>query len=294
MPAGWEPIVLEKEAVFTGQHITDARTAFDQYGQPYVSLSFNARGARIFERRGRRSVFTRAGLHLLEGGRELLDAAETLSEEVQTLASGWEPKIKLAVDSLLSMDQVMAALARFTGEHPEIELDVCEEVLGGAWEALISDRVQLAVGAPAPRPPGHGIQTQPLGIVERVFAVKAGHPLTEVAEPLTEADIAPFPMVIVHDSSRSAVPRSTRLLNPDRHFYVQSIGQKLAAQRAGIGVGFLPRRLVEPLLQTGEMAALQVENVNLEDHLLLAWKSVNRGKGLKALLDCFRDTRFEL
>jgi preprotein translocase subunit SecD len=45
-----EPIVLNREAVMTGQHITDARTSFDEYGQPYVSLSFNPRGARIFER----------------------------------------------------------------------------------------------------------------------------------------------------------------------------------------------------------------------------------------------------
>jgi preprotein translocase subunit SecD len=45
-----EPIVLRREAVMTGQYITDARTAFDQFSQPYVSLSFNQRGARIFER----------------------------------------------------------------------------------------------------------------------------------------------------------------------------------------------------------------------------------------------------
>jgi preprotein translocase subunit SecD len=45
-----EPVVLHREAVLTGQYITDARTAFDQYGQPYVSLNFNPRGAKIFER----------------------------------------------------------------------------------------------------------------------------------------------------------------------------------------------------------------------------------------------------
>jgi preprotein translocase subunit SecD len=45
-----QPIVLRKEAVLTGEYITDANTAFDSYGQPYVSLSFNKRGSRIFER----------------------------------------------------------------------------------------------------------------------------------------------------------------------------------------------------------------------------------------------------
>ncbi len=45
-----EPIVLEKRVLMTGQHISDANVAFNQYNQPYVSLSFDDQGARIFER----------------------------------------------------------------------------------------------------------------------------------------------------------------------------------------------------------------------------------------------------
>ncbi|WP_461832898.1 protein translocase subunit SecD [Desulfothermus sp.] len=45
-----EPIVVKKTAVLTGDYITDASVAFDQFNQPYVTLSFNRQGARIFER----------------------------------------------------------------------------------------------------------------------------------------------------------------------------------------------------------------------------------------------------
>jgi len=45
-----QPIVLKNDVVMTGQYITDAKTQFDSYGQAYVSLTFNNRGARIFER----------------------------------------------------------------------------------------------------------------------------------------------------------------------------------------------------------------------------------------------------
>ena len=44
------PIVLRADAAMTGETITDAHTSFDSYGQPYVSLNFNARGARQFAR----------------------------------------------------------------------------------------------------------------------------------------------------------------------------------------------------------------------------------------------------
>ncbi len=43
------PIVLKSEVVLTGEYITDANVQFDSYGQAYVGMNFNARGARIFE-----------------------------------------------------------------------------------------------------------------------------------------------------------------------------------------------------------------------------------------------------
>lgn len=44
------PYLLKKRTVLTGEYLTDARVQIDQqYNEPYVSLSFDARGARIFE-----------------------------------------------------------------------------------------------------------------------------------------------------------------------------------------------------------------------------------------------------
>ncbi|MDO9633296.1 MAG: protein translocase subunit SecD, partial [Humidesulfovibrio sp.] len=45
------PIVLKKDAVMSGEHITDARATIEQNNNQFsVSLTFNARGAKIFER----------------------------------------------------------------------------------------------------------------------------------------------------------------------------------------------------------------------------------------------------
>jgi preprotein translocase subunit SecD len=45
-----KPIVLKKKVLLTGDHIADASVAFNNYNQPYVAMSFDRRGARIFER----------------------------------------------------------------------------------------------------------------------------------------------------------------------------------------------------------------------------------------------------
>jgi len=45
------PYLVKKRTLITGEYLTDARVQIDtQYNEPYVSLSFNARGARLFER----------------------------------------------------------------------------------------------------------------------------------------------------------------------------------------------------------------------------------------------------
>jgi preprotein translocase subunit SecD len=45
------PYLLKKRTSLTGKYITDARVKLDsQYGEPYVLLSFDRRGARIFEK----------------------------------------------------------------------------------------------------------------------------------------------------------------------------------------------------------------------------------------------------
>jgi preprotein translocase subunit SecD len=47
---GEAPIVILRDAVLTGETITDARVSHDQFNEPFVSLTFNARGSRQFER----------------------------------------------------------------------------------------------------------------------------------------------------------------------------------------------------------------------------------------------------
>ena len=43
-------IAVDKDAVLTGEDVSDARPAFDNLNQSYVSLTFNSRGADVFER----------------------------------------------------------------------------------------------------------------------------------------------------------------------------------------------------------------------------------------------------
>ncbi len=242
-------------------------------------------GVTLFQRQGRRSVLTPAGRHLLEEGRQLLQAAERLANQTREIAIGWEPRIRIAFDTILDFDQLLPTLNTFLLQHPQIELDIGEEVLGGTWEALIEDRVDLLIGAGGPVPTQQGIRSEKFGTLEMVFAVAADHPLARETSPLLKEQLKDHRWVVVHDSSRFSVPRDTGRISSEERLYVRTIAQKIAAQQAGLGIGYLPKMRIREQLDSGALVELAIEGAeSFVSDTLVAWKAVNRGKGLQSLV----------
>jgi len=73
------PFLLLKRAVLTGAYLTDARVQIDsQYNEPYVSINFDRKGARIFEKITEENVKKRLAIVLRAGA---LPAPVTVLEE---------------------------------------------------------------------------------------------------------------------------------------------------------------------------------------------------------------------
>lgn len=237
----------------------------------------------LFQRQGRRSVLTPAGVHLLHEGRKVLAAVSKISEQTQTIAHGWEPKIRIAFDSIYCPQEIFAALAMFLALYPEIEIDIQEEVMSGTWERLVNDQVDLLIGAPGKAPKDKGIRSTKLTELTMAFVVAKRHPLAGYGRQISYKDIAQYRTVIVHDSADKSIPWTSGVIEESLHFYVTSVDLKIQAISAGIGGGFVPKNRVESLLSSGALVALDLEHQPEPFELSLAWKIVNRGKGLNAL-----------
>ena len=140
-------------------------------------------GVSLFHKEGRRSVLTPAGRLLLEQGRELLDAAERLVENTRQLDRGWESSLSIALDSVLEFDYLEPHLKALYELHPDIEINLYEEVLGGSWEAIKEGRVDLVIGASSADMSIQGLVVEELTQVEWVYAVVANHPLAQHNQP---------------------------------------------------------------------------------------------------------------
>lgn len=237
----------------------------------------------LFQRQGRRSVLTPAGKHLLTEGRNILAAINKISEQTQELANGWEPKIRIAIDTIVDVSNIFPILNQFLLEHPAIELDIAEEVLKGSWEALEDDRVDLLIGGADPVPVQKGIRSHTLGVNEMAFYTYPQSSLAKLKRPITIEDIEQVSTIIVHDSVQRAVAISSGVIEKSQHVYVPTMDYKIQAIIAGMGSGYLPIYRVRRYVESGQLVPLAVENSVAPIPLHMAWKVVNRGKGLQRL-----------
>ena len=239
----------------------------------------------IFQRQGRRSVLTPAGKHLMAEGRKVLTAIDLLSEQTQTIANGWEPKIRIACDSIVDIKPVFNGINNFLKEHQNIEIDVQEEVMNGSWEALIEDRVDLVIGAPAPIPNQKGIRAIKIAALESVLVVNKTHELSHIKQVINSEQLTKYRSIVVHDSAQHEIPWSVNMIEGSQHFFVSSIAHKITAIVAGIGIGYLPKDLIEHHLASGQLMVVKLEeNLAIQD-LFMAWKITNKGKGVNKLID---------
>ncbi len=238
-------------------------------------------GVEIFNRSGHRAALTPAGRYLLEQGREILSAADSLSRTTRQIASGWEPKITLAINTLLPLSCLLPLVREFQELQPQVDVQILEEVFGGAWDALLCNRADLVIGGDLDSRPAGQFSVRNLGTVDFVYAAAPQHPICKERPPLTPETLAKYRAVVAADSSRQLAPRSGGVFERQRRLTVPNMAAKLEAQRLGLGIGYLPRQLASDYLERGELVALTLEQPRPPLMLTLAHRSEDRGRALK-------------
>ena len=272
--------------------------AAEELGKATSALSYTVQkleeqlGVTLFQRQGRRSVLSPGGRLLLDEGRKILGATAYLANQVRELATGWEQRLRLGLDSTSERAPFFQALGSLLSEQPHLELDIQECVLNGGWEALEHDHIDLLMGGLSPVPMHKGIRALPISSTDMLLVVAATHPLAQIADD-PDAIAKQLPhcrRVVTHDTAKYNVMRNEGLTTGTQVLYVQTMEQKIQAQLAGLGVGHLPRKLIQKYLEDGKLIPLVTDKRTTENQeRFIAWKINNKGKALKRLTQLLSD-----
>ena len=251
-------------------------------------------GVTLFNRTGHRAMLTEAGQELLQEGRHLLQAASELEARVRRVATGIETTLTIAISDILPITPLLQILQDFYAIGFGTRIKVTQEVFGGNWDALISGRADISIGAPGDGPSGGGLTIKPMGIMPFVFAVAPHHPLAILPEPLENQDIIQYRSISAADSSRNLPPRTSGILTGQDVLTVANMASKVIAQANGLGVGYIPQHLADEQVVLKKLVIKKVAEPKPDTMMYMAWRSQEKtmGKAQQWLVKRLEKTAF--
>lgn len=241
--------------------------------------------APLFDRAGHRAQLTESGQFLLSEGRHLLEAASGLENQLRKVSRGWEVELNIAIADMLPINGLLELIQQFYAEQSGTRIKLHTEVYGGTWDALMSNRADLVIGAPDNGPTGGGYHSRALCEIEWVFVVAPNHPLATHNEPIAESVISEYRVIAVADTSRDLPKRTAGIYTGQDVFTVSDFRTKIAAHIMGMGVGFLPLYLVKSEIENGLLIEKKVETGHQTSSSYLAWRTGKTGRSLEWFLN---------
>jgi LysR family nitrogen assimilation transcriptional regulator len=231
-------------------------------------------GLKLFDRVGRRLLLTGEGEQLLSGCRLLLNSANAVTEQAQSLRGGDTGVLKIAgspqhIESVLS-----EFLHRYSDRYPNVEVKISEGTGSDILNMLERGEIHLGQNLlHAVKLDERHYGSLPLGSVE-LLAV--GHPsmLRGRSATMDVARLADFPLLLMDSGFgfRRAFDAASRLarLKPNIRFQSRNPHTLLALAEAGHGVAIVPSQLQCHRYQL-KIARLTYRGRALREPLTISW-----------------------
>lgn len=251
----------------------------------------------IYDRSGHKARLTPAGKVLLEEGRRLLQASETVRQKVKAVASGWEPQLHIVLDAIVPFDAIAHLVSEFYELESPTQLRFFSEVLSGTWEALLSSRANLLVGSRVQQShfaSSAGLNIHTIGKGQFVFAVSPKHPLADATEPICASTVAQYRAVAVGDTSRQFKPLTFGIQDGQAVLTVPDLQAKIQAQASGLGCGWVPLHFARPWIDSGQLIIKEVEDRSRDSEFCVAWHKGHEGRALDWWSNRLRNTTLKL
>ncbi len=247
-------------------------------------------GTKLFVRHHRSVTLTPAGEHFIAHARELLKQIQDIKSSTRRVANNWQPALSITFDTLIRADKISVLIADFYKAFDDVELAVRMGVFNGVWESLTSGESDLAIGSTAAIPNGGYYKFRDMGEVKWRFCVSPKHPLAFADLPLTNEELAQFPVVCVEDTAKETPKRELWRLPNQRRIIVPDWIRAINCVGTGLGIGFFPGHLARMFVQAGRLTEKTLEKPLPSESCCIAWRNDEPSDALRWLLDYLGET----
>ncbi len=210
-------------------------------------------GIQLLEVKGRKTVLTQDGKLLYRRAAYLLDEVNRIESVADTLKSGVESDIQIAIDGAFPQSIVLTALEHVSSKFPHLRFDIIDTVLSGSNQLLSLGKVDIAI---SPMPCGTGLNEE-LCSLEFMAVAHKDHPLNRGGKPLVFEDLKPFRQIIARDSAtENQISAGWR--GAEQCWTVSHIKASIEMVATNLGFAWLPIPAIQSLLDSGTLIPLNL------------------------------------
>src|SRR4051812_19933337 len=234
-------------------------------GQPSATKHLKtleaAVGAKLIERNGRSSRLTEAGEGVARHGGGVLATIRARREGLRAVDSAASGTLTLGASTTPGSCVLPSLLQCFADRHPRVDVDV---VIGSsAWVADRVARREVSLGLAGEVDLPEGVFAEPF-LDDEVVGIAAPGQLELRRGRVSMGDLTPQTLLVrEHGSSTRAV--AERYLaragyHPAKRWELDSNEAIKRSVRAGLGIGFVSKLVVEEELDRGDLVSFRLED----------------------------------
>ena len=251
-----------------------------------------ALGDTLFERHARGLLPTPAGRVFVKHGLTLLQTIEQLGTELADLRLGLSHHIRLCASSAAITQFLPPLLARYAQLHPQVRVELEEQVSEAVVLALREGRTDVAVFVEGPDI--SGLNTQLFRTDELVLVLQASHRLAASKVPIAFADTLDEEWISLTAGAAMLQQQQQAALAANRplklRMQVRSFDAVCHMVASGLGIAVLPKGASWPILKGMKLGWRPLADAWARRRLLVATAGGERDASIASLLDFLAQT----
>lgn len=231
-------------------------------------------GVPLLDRSVKGVTVTPAGHAVMQHALRLFQGFEQLSSELGDYSKGVKGHVRLWANMSALTEFLPSALASFLKNHPEIQVEVEEQLSGDIVKALMDGIADIGVFAEGPITTG--LDTKMMGRDQLVIACSKDHPLSK-RKAISFGECLKYDFVGLNRGSSllELTSRSAEKLGKQMRLKIQVRSYDAMCQMIAVnlGIGVLPLQACGAQIKAMSLKVIQLEDSWASRNLLLAMKA---------------------